>query len=474
MRARGINRVWVAAAGIATVACLALDPLMAQAGERFWREGSQLTEPSSDLVQLNQSLTQLVTVVQPAVVQIGVEKGEREPLPPDHPPVPEERPERPGVGSGFIVSQDGYILTNHHVVAKAQAVDVELYDGRTLPAKVVGKDRRTDLALLKIDAEDSLPVLSLGDSDQVKIGELVLAVGNPFGLEHSVSVGVVSRKGHGFGRFGFFDDYIQTDASINPGNSGGPLVNIRGEVVGINTAIIPRQRIGFAIPINLAKSILLQLRERGEVAWGFLGVGIQDVNGPLAQALGMDGKKGALVTNILPGMAAERAGLKRGDVILEFDGTAITDVRSLQQGVARVPVGTNVTIKILRRGEVQSVSAVVGEFDEDFQVVARPEKSPEPIPNEVLGLTLAEVTPEKAKEFKLNVEKGVVVTDVIQGSSGARAGVRPGDVVTEVDHAPVKTVKEVHRALKGWTRPTHLVLIHRGDNFFYVAIGKRS
>ncbi|MFQ5960684.1 MAG: trypsin-like peptidase domain-containing protein, partial [Candidatus Methylomirabilales bacterium] len=408
------------------------------------------------------------------VVQIGVEKGEREPLPQDHPPVPEERPERPRVGSGFIVSQDGYILTNYHVVAEVQEVDVELYDGRTLPAKVVGKDRRTDLALLKIDAGDSLPVLPLGDSNQVKIGELVLAAGNPFGLEHSVTVGVVSRKGHGFGRFGFFDDYIQTDALISPGNSGGPLVNIRGEVVGINTAIIPRQRIGFAIPINLAKSILPQLRERGEVAWGFLGVGIQDLNGPLAQALGMDGKKGALVTNILPGMAAERAGLKRGDVILEFDGTAITDVRSLQQGVARAPVGTKVTIKVLRRGEVQSVSAVVGKFNQDFEVVARREKSPEPVPKEVLGLTLAEVTPEKAKKFKLGVEKGVVVTDVTQGSSAARAGVRPGDMLTEVDHAPVKTIKEVRQALKGWTRATHLLLIQRGDNFFYVAIRKRS
>jgi serine protease Do len=407
------------------------------------------------------------------VVQIGVAKGEEDKLPEDHPPVPEERRGRPRVGSGFIVSQDGYVLTNHHVIDKAKEVDIELYDGRTLPAKIVGKDRRTDLALLKIDAGDSLPVLPLGDSDQVQIGELVLAVGSPFGLEHTVTVGVVSRKGHGFGRFGFFDDYIQTDALISPGNSGGPLVNIQGEVVGINTAIIPRQRIGFAIPINLVKSVLPQLRERGEVAWGFLGVGIQDMSEELAQALGMTDKKGALVTNVLPGLAAEKAGLMRGDVILEFDGSDITDVRSLQQSVARTPVGTKVRVKILRQGQRQTVTIVVGKFAQE--VVARAEESPgPPPPKEVLGLTLEEVTPERAKKFKLSVQKGVVVTEVIRGSSASQAGVRPGDVLAEVDHKPIKTIREVRHALKEWARATHLLLIQRGESYFYVAIRKRS
>jgi serine protease Do len=412
-------------------------------------------------------------MVQPAVVQIGVEKRVEEHLPENHPPVPEGRPERPRVGSGFIVSQDGYILTNHHVVAEAREVDVELYDGRALPAKVVGKDRRTDLALLKVDAGDALPVLPLGDSDQLQIGELVLAAGNPFGLEHTVTVGVVSRKGHGFGRFGFFDEYIQTDALISPGSSGGPLVNMRGEVIGINTAIIPRQRIGFAIPINLAKSVLPQLRERGEVAWGFLGVGIQELSGPLVQALGMTNKQGALVTNILPGLAAEKAGLKRGDVILEFDGTTIADVRTLQQSVARSPVGAKARVKILRQGEVQTVTVVVGRFTRE--VVARPEESPDPLPpKDVLGLTLEEVTPEKAKKFKLAVGQGIVVTEVTKESSAARSGVRPGDVLAEVDYKPVKTIQEVRHALKGWTRATHLLLIQRGDSYFYVAIKKQS
>lgn len=465
---------WAAAAWAIALACLVSNPLLAHARSQFWREGPLLEKSNSDLVRFNRSLTQLAALVQPAVVQIGVERGEEAQLPEDHPPVPEDRPERPRVGSGFIVSQDGYILTNHHVVAEVREVDVELHDGRNLPGKVVGKDRRTDLALLKVESAGPLPALPLGDSDQVEIGELVLAAGSPFGLEHTVTVGVVSRKGHGFGRFGFFDEYIQTDASINPGNSGGPLVNIRGEVVGINTAIIPRQRIGFAIPINLAKSILTQLRERGEVAWGFLGVGIQDLNRSLTQALGMSEKKGALVTNILPGLAAEKAGLRQGDVILEFNGSPITDVRALQQSVARTPVGTKVTMKILRRGEVQTVSAVVGKFAQEIEVVARPEKSPEPVPKEVLGLTLEELTPETVKKFKLSVEKGVVVTEVTDGSSAARAGVRPGDLLAEVDQKRVKTLQEIQRALKGWTRPNHLLLIQRGDSYFYVAIRKQS
>lgn len=472
MKTRRRCAVWALAAWMTTVVCLVLNPLSAEATKQFWREGSSLSEPSSDLARLNQSLTQLVTLIQPAVVQIGVER-KVEKLPQDHPPIPEEPGERPRVGSGFIVSQDGYILTNHHVVAETQEVDVELHDGQTLIAKVVGRDRRTDLALLKVDAAGPLPALPLGDSDKLQIGELVLAAGNPFGLEHTVTVGVVSRKGHGFGRFGFFDDYIQTDASINPGNSGGPLVNIRGEAVGINTAIIPRQRIGFAIPINLVKSVLPQLREQGEVTWGFLGVGIQDLNGPLAQALGMTDKKGALVTNILPGLAAEKAGIQRGDVILEFRGTAITDARALQQSVARTPVGTAANVKLLRRGEVQTVTVVVAKFAQE--TVARSEESPEtPPPGEVFGLTLEELTPEKAKRYKLTLEKGVVVTEVAQGSSADQAGVRPGDVLAEVDHKPVKNIQEVRHALKEWARVTHLLLIQRGENYFFVAIRKQS
>ncbi|MFQ5802462.1 MAG: Do family serine endopeptidase [Candidatus Methylomirabilales bacterium] len=472
MRRRGRSYHWLAAALAVSLTTLGSSAFLAHADEQFWREGPLLAERNTDLGRLNRSLTQLAALIQPAVVQIGVDREEERGLPQNHPSVPEERQERPRVGTGFIVSEDGYILTNHHVVGESQEVDVELHDGRTLPAKVVGKDRRTDLALLKVDGETSLPVLPLGDSDRVEIGELVLAAGNPFGLEHTVTIGVVSRKGHGFGRFGFFDEYIQTDASINPGNSGGPLVNIRGQAIGINTAIVPRQRIGFAIPINLAKSILPQLRDRGKVTWGFLGVGIQDVNGQLAQALGLSEKEGALVTNVLPGMAAEKAGLKRGDVIVEYDGSPIKDVRELQRRVARTRKGTKVRIKILRDEKLETVTAAVGEFTQE--VLVRREESPEPPPKDVLGLTLAELTPETAQKFKLSVKAGVVVTEVSEGSAAARAGVRPGDLLAEVDQEPVKTLEQVRRALKGWARQAHLVLIQRGDSYFYVAIRKQG
>lgn len=474
MNKRGRRCLWAVVPWVVILTCLTIVPLLARAEERFWREEPLLSEGNSDLSRLNRSLTQLAALIRPAVVQIGVEKGEMEQPPEDHPPVPEERPERPRVGSGFVISQDGYILTNHHVVAETDEVDVELYDGRIFTAQVVGKDRRTDIALLKVDVEDPLPVLPLGDSDRVEIGELVLAAGNPFGLEHTVTIGLVSRKGHGFGRFGFFDDYIQTDASISPGNSGGPLVNIRGEVVGINTAIIPRQRIGFAVPVNLAKSILPHLRDRGKVAWGFLGVGIQELNGPLAQALGLSNseKRGALVTNILPGHAAEKAGIQRGDVIVEFNGQSIKDVRDLQKTVARTPVGKKVKIKVLRDEEIRSVRVVLGEFTQE--VVARRVEPRESPPKEVLGLTLDELTPEIIKKYKLSVERGVVVSEVAEGSSAARAGVRPGDLVTEVDQKPVATLQEVRKALKAWTRQAHLLLIQRGDRFFYVAIRKQG
>ena len=466
--------LWSVAGSAAVVAWLVLAPAPAQAEKRFWREGGLLAEPSAELIRLNRSLTQLAARVQPAVVQIGVEKEREEELPQDHPPLPEESPDRPRVGSGFIISEDGFILTNHHVIAEVREIEVELYDGRTLPAKVVGRDRRTDLALLKVEAGSALPVLPLGDSDRVEIGELVLAAGNPFGLEHTVTIGVVSRKGRGFGRFGFFDDYLQTDAAISPGNSGGPLVNMRGEVVGINTAIIPRQRIGFAVPVNLAKSILPQLREHGEVAWGFLGIGIQDVTGSLARALDLSGKQGALVTHVLPGLAAAKAGLQRGDVIVDFNGAAITEVRHLQQRVARTPVGTTVNLKVVRRGRIEAVTAVIGKFGAEVEVLARPEEPPAQPPKEVMGLTVEELTPETAKKFKLTVEKGVIVTAIAKGSAAARAGVRPGDLLAEVDQTPVTTLQEVNHALKGWTRPVHLFLIQRGASFFYVAVGKEG
>src|SRR3972149_3172638 len=239
-------------------------------------------------------------------------RGAKRPLPQHPPPVPPG--ERPRVGSGIILTADGFILTTQHVIEQAAEIEVQLMDDRKFPAKVVGKDARTDLALLKVEAA-GLPVLPLGDSDKLEVGELVLAIGNPFGLEHSVSLGIVSRKGRALGSAGTFTDYIQTDASVNPGNSGGPLLNLRGEVIGINTAVIPNRQVAFAIPINLAKSLLPELQARGRIAWGFLGVSIQDVTQELAKAMGVPEVKGALVNNVLAGQPAEAAGMRGGGSI---------------------------------------------------------------------------------------------------------------------------------------------------------------
>ncbi len=248
----------------------------------LWVERPATAREEADLARMNQALVQLVKGLRPAVVQIGAKVDVSRELPKDHPPIPPD--ERPRLGSGVILSADGYLLTNQHVVAEASDLEMRMVDGRTFPAKVVGQDERTDLALLKVEATN-LPALALGDSDKLEVGELVLAIGNPFGLEDAVSLGIVSRMGRAPGG-GPFVDFIQTDASVSPGNSGGPLVNMRGEVIGINTAVIPNRRVAFAIPVNLAKRLLPQLQAVGRVAWGFLGVGIQNLTRELAAAVG--------------------------------------------------------------------------------------------------------------------------------------------------------------------------------------------
>lgn len=446
---------------------LLLLPSVAYTGEGpvFWREGRGPVVPTGELAVLSRTLTSLAGAVRPAVVQIGIGAKEED-LPAEHPPVPGDRPK---VGSGFIISPDGFIITNHHVIDKADGIEIQLFDGRTSMARVVGKDQRTDVALLKIDEAGNLPTLVLGDSDRVAIGEMVVAVGHPFGLEYTVTLGVVSRMGRSFGRLGFFDDYIQTDATINPGNSGGPLVNLRGEVIGINTAVVPRQRIGFALPINLVKSILPQLKEKGRVAWGFLGIGIQEVNRDLALALGLSEKGGVLVTSVLPGQAAEGAGIRRGDVVIEFNGVPTKEVRTLQTVVARAPVGSEVSLKVIRRGKVETLTVRVGEFTSAVLAARAPEGPPE-IPREVFGLTVHMVNRELTEKFKLQESDGLVITKVTEKSPAATAGLRPGDLVIEVNHRRVLNLGELHAAIDTWERPAHLFLVKRGKAYLFAAI----
>ncbi|MHB8772337.1 MAG: DegQ family serine endoprotease [Syntrophales bacterium] len=369
-----------------------------------------------------------------------------------------------GVGSGFIMSTEGYILTNNHVVEDADRIKVKLASGKELDGKVVGRDPKTDLALVKIAAEDLQP-LRLGNSDDLKVGNWVVAVGSPFGLEQTVTAGIVSAKGRVIGS-GPYDNFIQTDASINPGNSGGPLINLRGEVVGINTAIIASgQGIGFAIPINMAKEIAPQLQKRGHVTRGLLGVAIQDVTPELAKSLGLKDSKGALVSQVVPGGSAEKAGIEQGDVIVNFDGRPVGDSKELPRIVASTTVGKTVTVKLLRDGKEVERRAKIGEMEEES---ASAEQSPI---RPSLGVTVQNLTPQIARELGLKKSAGVVVTGVEPGSPAAEAMLQPGDVIQSVNRKPVKNVddfvKSVEKAKGGGSL---LLLVQRGQNTLFAAV----
>src|SRR5512139_1531930 len=299
--------------------------------------------------------------------------------------------EQRGVGSGFVMNREGYILTNNHVVEDADQIKVKLANGKEYEGKVVGRDPKTDLALIKINASSDLQPLTLGNSDDLKVGSWVVAVGSPFGLEQTVTAGIVSAKGRVIGS-GPYDNFIQTDASINPGNSGGPLINTKGEVVGINTAILAEGKgIGFAIPINMAKDIAPQLQEKGHVTRGWLGVSIQEMTPELAKSFGLNDKKGVLVAQVLPGSPAEKAGVEQGDVIMEFDGKAVAEAKDLPQIVASTPVGKSVNVKLMRNGKA---------LDREVKVTAMEEKvdtSRTAAHKKTLGISVQNLTPEMAR-----------------------------------------------------------------------------
>jgi serine protease Do len=372
------------------------------------------------------------------------------------------------LGSGFIIRPDGYIVTNNHVVDGASDVTVKLSDGRHFPAKVVGRDKRTDLALLKIDARD-LPVIAFGDSDKLQVGEPVMAIGNPFGLEGTVTTGIVSAKGRVIGE-GPYDDFIQTDASINPGNSGGPLVNQAGQVVGIDTAIVSQSGgsvgIGFAIPINGAKSILPQLQAQGHVTRGWLGVNIQPLTPELAKAFHLEQDHGALVAQVMPDSPAAKGGLKTGDVIVEFDGHTISKAGDLPRLVAGTTVGGTATVKVLRDGKPLMVTAQIATLPEPQQVA-----DASPAGGKSLGITVRPLTPGLAKQLEVPDHTGLVVAAVADGSPAAEAGIKPGDVIVEVNRKPVHTVGELRQAMASQKAGgSTLLRIDRKDSNLFVAI----
>ncbi len=382
-------------------------------------------------------------------------------------PMPRGPQRQRSLGSGFIIDTDGSILTNNHVIENAQKIVVKLSDDQEYEAKVIGRDPKTDIAIIKIDAKTTLVAASFGDSERLDVGEWVVAIGNPFGLDSTVTSGIVSAKGRHIGQ-GPYDNFIQTDASINPGNSGGPLINLRGEVVGINTAIFSRTGgnigIGFAIPINLVKELLPQLRGKGKVTRGYLGVLIQKVTPEIADSLGMDRGYGALVANVSKDGPAEKAGVKVGDVIVEFDGKEVRDSGDLPIIVARTAVGKKVPVKVLRDKKEVTLNVAVGELKDEEVVASVPEKGE-------LGLTVQKLTPQIAESLSLDKTDGVVVTAVEPGSAADEAGVRRGDVIVEVDRKSVRTVEDYRKAISGSRKGRGvLFLVRRGESTIFIAL----
>jgi serine protease Do len=376
------------------------------------------------------------------------------------------------LGSGFIINPSGFIVTNNHVVDGATTIQVKIADGRKLPAKVVGRDAKTDLALIKVEAT-GLPVIPLGISSQLQVGEPVMAIGNPFGLEQTVTSGIVSAIGRVIGQ-GPYDDFIQTDASINPGNSGGPLIDSRGEAVGINAAIFSQSGgsvgIGFAIPVDQAKSVVAQLAQSGHVARGWLGVTIQPVTEELAKGFGLADRSGALVAGVQEGSPAARAGVKAGDVITQYDGHKVSRSGELSRMVADTPAGRQVPITIVRGEKPVSVDVtIIALKEEPRQTAALSEQK------QNLGLGVETLTPSTARELGLPVGRGVVVRSVGDSSPAAEAGIRAGDVIVEVDQQRVASVAEMKRALDRHPKNTPVVvLLRRDDQSLYVAIGTQG
>lgn len=439
--------------------------------------------------QGTQSIPDVVERILPSVVNIASERvvqlGRPEQMPffqdpmfrrffgPSPQQQPTERRQR-GMGSGVIVSAEGIILTNNHVVEKADEIVVTLMDGRQVQASIVGTDPPSDVAVIRLkDKVDGLQPLGFGDSNRIRLGEVVLAVGNPFDIGRTVTMGIVSAKGRANVGIVDYEDFIQTDAAINPGNSGGPLVNMAGQVVGINTAIVSRsggyQGIGFAIPSNLAKQVMSALIKDGRVVRGWLGVGIQELNSDLARALGLPVGQGVLVSDIMPGGPADRAGLQRGDVVTRVNGQEVHSTGELRNLVAQAGANTTVKLDVLRQGKPMTIEAKTGELPSE-QSAADQQPSAQA---ELGGLTLVPLTADTARRFGFEgkLPQGVVVADVAPGSPAARSGLRPGDVIVEADRQPLQSVSDFVAQYKK-AQGALALLVHREGRTFFVAMRK--
>lgn len=433
--------------------------------------------------------TDVAKTVTPAVVNIttsGAEEvsdgGRRRGRPEDFfgspfgprrfgPPMEPKERRGGGQGSGVIVSPDGYVLTNNHVIAGAKTVTVTLPDKREFKGRIVGTDPKSDVAVVKIDGSQ-LPTIPWGDSSRLQVGEYVLAVGNPFGLNSTVTLGIVSALGRGHMGITQYEDFIQTDAAINPGNSGGALVNTKGELIGINTAIFSQtggyQGVGFAVSSGMSKPIYESLVKTGKVVRGYLGIGIQDLNHDLAKSFGVKGSNGAVVTDVKEEGPADKAGIKQGDVILSYQGISVDDAVTLQRAVTRSAVGSKATVKVLRDGHEQELSVTLAELPDTQQVAKAEIESPD---QPLAGLAVQELDRETAQELGLKGKiQGVVVTNVDPESEAERAGLMPGDIIREINRKPVTSMKEFDRAASSLKKgQTVLVLINRRGASLYLS-----
>ncbi|OGW31234.1 MAG: hypothetical protein A2X59_00855 [Nitrospirae bacterium GWC2_42_7] len=439
------------------------------------------------IIQASRAFSEIASSVSPSVVNISTTKVVRRDSEPflDDPlfelfnpfrnfKMPKKWKEQ-SLGSGVVVSADGYIVTNNHVVEQADEIRVTLFDKRSFKAKLIGADSKTDVAIVKIDA-DNLSAMNWGDSDKLQVGEFVLAIGNPYGLNHTVTMGIISAVGRANVGIADYEDFIQTDAAINPGNSGGPLVDIKGELIGINTAIFSRsggyQGIGFAVPSNMARLVMDQLVQKGKITRGWLGVTIQELTPELSQKFGIRNSKGALVGDIATGSPAEKAGIKRGDIILEFNGKNVQDVGNLRNMVAQSKVGAEVPVLILRGKKEYALKVIIAELPKEIAELVPDSAPDESLEEGLSGLTVIELSKEIAKQLGLSRdEKGVVVIRVDPGSAAEEAGIRKGDVIQEVDRMKVDRLNNYNRIVSGIrSGDTVLLFINRGGKKFYVTI----
>ena len=382
--------------------------------------------------------------------------------------MPEREFRNKGLGSGFIMSSDGYIITNNHVVRKAEEIEVILEGGKKYTAEIVGTDPVTDLALLKIDPEGPLPAVEMGDSSTLAIGDWVFAIGNPFGLGHTVTAGIVSAKGRALG-IGRYDNFIQTDAAINPGNSGGPLFDYEGRVVGVNTAVMARgQGLGFAIPINMAKIVIEHLKVHGRVIRGWLGIMIQDITPEISEALGIKRDKGGLVSEVKEGSPADKAGLRRGDVIVSVEGEEIPDAATLARKLALTKPGVDTKFVVFSDGREKTLTIKLIEHPENEKIKESTDKLKT---EEKLGIEVSEITRQLRNRFKINASGGVIIVNVAPGSLASESGLRVGDVILEVNGDSVDGLKEYQKALeKHGSGRTLLFLIERGGRTIYLGV----